>query len=192
MAEVTCVRVIWDREPFWPMPVIRYVSGGDNHAIRFAPVHFGPETGWPAGRKGLALHGAWHQLGRKSNAAGMLVLDADVAVDPQMVVTMMAAIGGDPESVWTAPVRIWPVSTMRHGWVWAHWETEASQHLDEVANWFSFNFTYLPAALLGQAERRGLKSWTYPNCDASMARTAREMGVKGRVVEDCFPVHLHW
>lgn len=191
MADIVCVRVIWDREHFWPMPVIRYTAGGVNHAIKFTPVHFGPESGWPVGRKGAALAGAWKQLG--GDADGMLILDADVAVDPQMVVTMMSAIGGDPESVWTAPVRIWPVSTMRDGWVWSHWETEASQQVDEVANWFSFCFTYVPRALLDHCVRGGrLASWTYPRVDASMARAARNLGIKGRVVQECFPVHLHW
>jgi hypothetical protein len=193
MAEVACIRVIWDRQDYWPMPVIRYTTPGPvNHAVKFAPIHFGPETGYPLGRKGAALAGAWKQLGA-GGADGMLVLDADVAVDPAMVITMMGAIAGDPESVWTAPVRIWPVSTMRERWVWGHWEKEASQEIDQAANWFSFNFTYLPKALIEFVLRGNrLQTWTYPRVDASMARAARDTGIRGRVVEDCFPVHLHW
>lgn len=193
MANVTCVRIIWDREPFWPMPVIRYTADGRSYAVKFSPVHFGPETGWPAGRKGAAIAGAWRQLGAGADADGMLLLDADVAVDPQMVIDMMTAIGSDPESVWTAPVRIWPVSTLRDGWVWSHWDQAASQQVDEVANWFSFCFTYVPRALIEHCLKGSrLQSWTYPKVDASMARAARDMGIKGRVVPDCFPVHLHW
>ncbi|MFZ0665042.1 MAG: hypothetical protein WAM97_04755 [Acidimicrobiales bacterium] len=191
MADIACVRVVWDREQFWPLPIIRHTDGHMNHAIKFSPVHFGPETGYPAGRKGAAIAGAWKQLG--TTAAGMLILDADVAIDPMMVITMMRAIGDDPESVWTAPVRIWPVSTMKDSWVWAHWETEPSQRIDDVANWFSFNFTYVPRALVEHCLKGNqLQSWTYPRVDASMARAARQMGIKGRVVQDCFPIHLHW
>lgn len=195
MASVVCVRVIWDRQEYWSLPVIRYTTtDGANHAIRFTPVHLGPEAGWPMGRKGLALAGAWGQLNRGGDVAdGMLVLDADVAIDPQMVITMMTAIGTDPAAVWTAPVRIWPVSTMKDHWIWAHWNLVPSQHVDQSARWFSFNFTYLPRQLLEHCLKPGrLKTWTYPNTDSSVARAARELGIPGNVVADCWPVHLHW
>jgi hypothetical protein len=82
---------------------------------------------------------------------------------------------------------------MLEQWVWAHWETEPGQDIDYAARWFSFNFTYLPRALLEHCLKPGkLKTWTYPNVDASVARAARELGIPGRVVDGCFPVHLHW
>jgi hypothetical protein len=197
MAQVVCVRVIWDRQLHWEMPTIRYTTAdGFNNAVRFTPIYVSPEPQYPVGRKGLALAGAWEHLSQGNGAGaiadGMLIADADVALDPQIVITMMDHIGTDPGSVWTAPVRIWPVSTLRGQWTWSHWETEASQEIDEVANWFSFCFTYLPRVLIETCLKSGLKTWTYPKVDASVARVARRTGIKGRVVPDCFPVHLHW
>lgn len=194
MPGTVLARIIWDREEHWSLPVVRYTTAdGARFALKFTPIHVGPEPGWPCGRKGLALAGAWKQLAPHDGADGMLILDADVAVDPQMVVTMMAAIGSDPESVWTAPVRIWPVSTMRDGWVWSHWDQAASQEIDEEARWFSFCFTYLPARLIEHCLKdRRMLTWTYPRVDAAVSKAAQQLGIKGRVVQDCFPVHLHW
>lgn len=190
-----CIRVIWDRNRVWPMPPVRYHRNGGQRVAVFHEVHVGPEPGFPAGRKGLALAGAWLQHGIPSEADGMIILDADVAVDPQMVAAMIAACASDPESVWTAPAKIWPTTTGRGDWIWAHWENEdgESQDCDEVARWFSFCFTYLPRRLIEHCLKNNrLQSWTYPIVDASVCKAARRIGVKGKVVPDCFPVHLHY
>lgn len=163
--------------------------------VRFHEVRVRPEPEYPAGRKGLALKGAWVQLGRKAGADGMLVLDGDVAIDPGHVRAMFAAIAGRPEIVHTAPVKLWPVSTSRPDWHWAHWEDHPSQDIDGKANYFSFCFTYLPAQLLEaciNARPKGLADWTYPNVDASVSAQARRMGLGAWVVRDCYPVHVHW
>jgi len=158
----------------------------------FRDVHVAPSAEYPFGRKGLALAGAWRQLAGSADVAGMLLLDGDVAADPVDHDAITACIDSDPEAVWTAPVRIWPVSTYRDDWVWAHWETEASQHLDLTANWFSFNFTYLPRRLIGACLEAGLEGWQFPRVDAEVSRVARRMRVPGRVAAECRPVHMHY
>jgi hypothetical protein len=191
MSEVTCIRLHWSPPGAaapWVLPFVRY----RDQNLRFFDIHIQPEPGYPAGRKGLMLSGAWQQMGREAD--GMLILDGDVAIDPQICQAMMSAISTDDEAVWTAPVKIWPAGTMREDWVWAHWEKAPSQVIDQAANWFSFNFTYLPRRLLDSCDKSltGLKSWTYPVVDASVSKHARKLGIPGRVVPDCFPVHMHW
>jgi hypothetical protein len=122
----------------------------------------------------------------------MLILDGDVVVDPLDIGAMFSAIHSDPESVWTAPVRIWPVSTHRQDWVWAHWDESASQVNDENPRWFSFCFTYLPGELLNAAIKKGMKGWTWPRVDSTLSKAAQQRGIKVRVVENCWPKHMHW
>lgn len=185
MAEVFCVRLIWQK-PDWEMPVARHPGG----LVRFHPIVIRPELEHPAGRKGLALKCAWEQM--SCGADGMLILDSDVAVDPQMIGSMLSAIHAEPEAVHTAPVRIWPVSTMREDWTWAHWKDSPSQQIDYEPRWFSFCFTWLPGKLVRSAIKDGLQTWHYPHVDSNMSREAGRIGVPVRVVKDCWPVHVHW
>ena len=151
MANIICVRPIWDREAL-PMPrKLQYRRGDRLHPVKFFPVHVGPEPDHPVGRKGHVLARAWEQLRGSPPADGLLILDGDVAVDPEHTRAMIEAIDSDCTRVWTAPVRIWPVSTHRQDWVWAHWEDHASQELDMFPRYFSFSFTYLPAGLVDKA-----------------------------------------
>ncbi len=181
----------WNGERL-PIRSVIYRQGEYLYRARFLPLFVNPEPEYPTGRKGLVMAAGWEVLGKRAKSQGMLVLDGDVAVDPSHVATMLAAIDSDPGCVWTAPVKIWPTSTHRQDWVWAHWDDKASQELSNTAKWFSFNFTYLPAALLDHAIKAGMKRWVYPRVDANMSATAAKLGIKGRVVPECFPVHLHF
>ena len=191
MAEIICIQAGWNGGAL-KLPPLQYRRGDRLFRAKFHKVSVAATDDYPLGRKGLVLARAWEQLGPPAKAEGMLVLDGDVAVDPVMVRQMMDAIDGAPGIVHTAPVKIWPVSTHRQDWVWAHWENRASQHIDDTASWFSFNFTYLPAALLAACIKRGMKKWIYPAVDANVSRTARAENIEARPVPDCFPVHLHW
>ena len=95
VADVVCARVDWDRTAL-NMPV----------PGRFHTTHITPEPGYPFGRKGLVLTRVWAALG--GDAAGMLTLDGDVAVDPVDHAAMMASIDTGPEMVWVAPVACGP------------------------------------------------------------------------------------
>jgi hypothetical protein len=157
----------------------------------FHTVHIAPEPAHPFGRKGLALAGAWQQLAQ-NHADGMLIADGDVAVDLLDLAAMRAAIHVEPRNVHIAPVRLWPVSYSAPSWVWAHWETDASQELADNPRRFSFCFTYLPARLITSCLRAGLASWTFPHVDRRVSLQARKDSIPVQVVEGCSPKHLHF
>lgn len=183
MAEFLFVRVVWDRQSY-PLNLL---------GIRMHTLNIGPEGAThPFGRKGLALEQTWRHLSVKEQA-GMLILDGDTVVDPHDVVMMFAAIEADPDAVHIAPAKIWPVSTGHPTWTWAHFKNyEASRELITDPDFFSFNFTYLPRALVEASIKAGLRSWVFPRVDAQVSRVARQQGFKIRVVEDCQPKHMHF
>lgn len=176
---LVCVRVIWDHQA----PPLR---------LAFHALHIGPEPGHPFGRRGLALSAAWRQLSTPE-AVGMVTLDGDVIVDPADVSAMFAAIVTEPDAVWTAPVRLWPISTHRPDWVWGHGRgTEPSQDEHPEPDWFSFGFTYLPRALIASCQRAGLDAWTYPGVDRRVSARARALSIPVRVAKDCVPKHINY
>jgi hypothetical protein len=180
MSELVCARLNWSRTaPETPM------------SRQFYTLHVGPEPGYPFGRKGLALAGAWAQLSHPGQS-GMLLLDGDVIIDPEDLYQMLRAVGADDAAVHTAPVRIWPASTHKKAWTWAHWAAEPSQQVDEAPRWFSFCFTYLPRALIDRAVRDGLPDWTYPSVDSRVSQSAQAAGLRVRVVPDCWPKHINY
>lgn len=179
MAVLLCVQVDWDRTAI-TLP------------IRYHRLHVDPEPGHPFGRKGRQLAAAWGQLAGPE-FDGMLILDGDVAIDPADHAAMMTAIDARPGIVHTAPVRIWPASTKRPGWVWSHWPGQASQELETAGiRWFSFCYTYLPRALITRSLRAGLRGWHYPGVDTKVCEQAQAAGISVNVVGGCWPKHLHW
>jgi hypothetical protein len=182
MAELCSVRVEWDRQaPACPLPPTF-------HRIRVLP-----EPGWPLGRKGLALAGAWQQMAGP-NTDGMLILDGDVAIDPLDLAAMRAAIHDEPRSVLTAPARLWPASTNLPEWSWAHWGTPGqSQVLDPgPVTRFSFCFTWLPRRLIHACMAAGLDIWTFPRVDQLVSQEAVRQRIPVRLVAGCWPKHLHY
>jgi hypothetical protein len=181
VAVLLCVRVDWDRTAL-PLPA----------SLRYHRLRVDPEPGYPFGRKGLQLAAAWRHLA-EPHFDGMLVIDGDVMIDPADHAAMMAAIDARPALVHTAPVRIWPASTKRPGWVWSHWAEAASQDIDRRGvRWFSFCYTYLPRALLEACQAAGLEQWQYPGVDMKVSRQAAAAGIPVNVVPGCWPKHLHW
>jgi hypothetical protein len=183
LPEVVFVRVNWDH------------TAGPFHmpGTRWFDLHVGPEPGYPFGRRGLALEGAWRQLGNRE-CAGMVVMDSDVMIDPLDWASMLEAVGAAPRLVHVAPVRLWPASTQRESWVWGHWDRGGgpSQELVTEPTRWSFGFTYLPRELLTRARQAGMKDWTFPNVDMRMAACARRWNIKAKMVENCHPKHLHY
>jgi hypothetical protein len=179
VAEIVCIRVDWDRKAI-PLRIVRY------HAV-----HVLPEPGYPFGRKGLALAGAWRQLsGPKMD--GMLILDGDVAIDPLDHAVMFTAIGDEPDAVQVAPVKLWPISTHRKSWVWGHGQGDYSQLGMDEPDVFTFSYTYLPRALIEACIEAGMEDWTYPGVDRHVSEVARESGIPVRVVWDASPKHLNF
>ena len=156
-------------------------------------LHITPEPNHPFGRKGLALEKAWEQLA-PPNCLGMLILDGDVVIDPQDFMLMSEAIGQDPGAVHVAPARIWPASKPElRGWSWAHWQGHPTQELcTEGIEFFTFNLTYLPAALVNAAIKKGLRAKQFPGVDAFVSKTARELRTPIRVVLGATPKHMNY
>jgi len=178
---IACVRIDWDRTAI-PMP-----------QRTFYTLRIDPEPGYPFGRKGYSLAGAWAQLSAEvPGMLGMCVLDGDVALDPADMEAMFRAAANDQKSVHTAPVRLWPVSTKRPDWHWGHWTGEPSQEDKDNPVWFSLCFTYLPRALIDQCIRAGMKRWTYPGVDKRIAAQAQRLGIPVKVVRAARPVHLNY
>jgi hypothetical protein len=181
MSNIVRVRINWDH-----VPLIKCPPG-------FHLLNVLPEPEYPFGRKGLALASGWDQLRGTPSAAGMLMLDSDVAVDPEEVAIMEEAIHADPLAVHIAPVRLWPASTKLDTWVWGHGLRKFSQDDDpDAPGIFTFCFTYLPERLIIACVTAGLKTWTYPLVDQRVSKVARGLRLKTHTVRGCAPVHLNY
>jgi hypothetical protein len=156
-------------------------------------LHISPSADYPFGEKGKVLAGAWKQLDPDNIMDGMLILDGDVAIEPIDLKNMLAAINDHDHMVVVAPARIWPISTKRKEWSWAHWGKAPSQVIEtENVRWFTFNFTYLPRKVIEQAISDGLYAWTFPGVDKRFSDAAFRAGVPIYVAEDVQPKHLHF
>jgi hypothetical protein len=182
VATIAFVRIDWDHKAF-PLSL---------PGVRLHTLRVDPEPDYPFGRKGRIIQRGWEQL-REPGMAGMVILDGDVATDPYQVDEMFAALDSDPKAVWVAPAKIWPQSTRRPRWVWAHRAGEASQEMaTEGITFFSFCFTYLPSALIDRCVKAGMSDWTFPTVDQRVSRVARESRTRIRVVEGIEAIHLHY
>jgi hypothetical protein len=165
-----------------------------------------PTAEHPFGQKGLLLTRIW-QVSARVQSSGMLILDADCAIDPLDYSAMIISATTEPDVVWTAPVRLWPASTAYHYWVWGHREvlTDRDPPLsNEEARkiWqsdiddptmFTFNFTYLPRRLIEACIRSDMATWVFPHVDEYTWQEAREAKIPVRVVRrGCAPKHLHY
>jgi hypothetical protein len=182
LAQILCIRENW-----------AHTAAAIKIPGEFHTMHFGPTANYPFGEKGRALAGTWKQLDPDNIMAGMLILDGDVAIDPTDLANMLAAIHHHDDQVVVAPAIIWPISTKRGQWTWAHWSDQPSQVLEtENIRFFSFNFTYVPRKAIEQAIRDGLASWRFPRVDKRLSDAARKAGTQVYVAENVRPKHLHF
>lgn len=169
----------------------------------FHVIHVNPEPMYPKGRKGLVLASAWRQMSTEADM-GMLILDADVAIEPTDLSLMFMHIGTDVDAVWVAPAKLWPKATQLPTWVWGHRKEpqEGMSPEDVIRMWqtdvddpdmFTFCFTYIPRHLIDKSIAAGLKEWHYPYVDQNMWKLAKESGTRVRVVRgDCHPKHINF
>lgn len=186
-----CIKIVWMNKKVASVEV------------PFHDIHVNPEPAHPKGRKGLVMASAWRQMSTEADV-GMLILDADVAIEPTDLNTMVQHIGSDASVVWTAPARLWPKATHLPSWIWSHrkdpqpglsqqetmqlWQTDVPD-----PDMFTFCFTYIPRRLIDEALNAGLKEWHYPYVDKNMWQLARQKGIPVRVVRgDCHPKHINF
>lgn len=177
------VRFNWEHTANLPLPRL--------NGVTFKDLHLHGTEAHPTGRKGLALASYWHQMNNKAiNYRGMLTVDGDVAIDPLDLRTMLGNISIIPETVWTAPLRLW----YEGSWYWSHrgesGELTNAPILELKA--FSFGFTWLPAFLIELSINEGLANWCYPYVDESMSFVAVDHGIDIRLAEGCEPKHMHF
>ncbi|HEY1673352.1 MAG TPA: hypothetical protein VGG50_11600 [Streptosporangiaceae bacterium] len=174
---------------------------------QFREYDFGPEPGWPFGRKGLLLASIWEQLS-KPGTPGMVINDGDCVLEPWDWSALAYSVATERDAVWTAPVRLYPAATNFPDWVWGHRRRLADGTPPDVCikEWqqdisdpqmFTFNLTYLPRKLVEAAIKSehngGLKNWRYPRVDWSFWEIAETLEIPVRVVRyGCAPRHLHF
>jgi hypothetical protein len=154
-----------------------------------------PEPDAPRGRKARWMADAW-TLYREMGAVGILWQDPDIVVDPDDMDEMEKAINRSPEFVHCSVHKLWPASTMRESWVWAHgvWKDNApvmGQRTDIRADWFALGFTYTPARLLDLAHPH-MFQWVFGQVDSGLAAIARQHRIPAFPVPKCRPKHLHF
>lgn len=123
-------------------------------------------------------------------------MDPDIVADPDDLAEMHKAIERAPEYVHCSVHKLWPASTMRKEWVWAHgmWVGTApvvSQQMAPYAQWFALGMTYTPAALLDLAAPH-MFQWVFGQVDSGLSATARQHNIPAFPVPKCRPKHLHY
>lgn len=154
-----------------------------------------PEPGQPRGRKAVQMADYWRRI-RAGNAVGVLWQDPDVVADPDDIKAMREAVEANPNQVWVSCHKLWPASTMRDQWVWAHGimrdgKPEMSQRLQHLAEWFALGLTYTPARLLDLALPH-MPAWVFGQVDSGLSAVARQHGIPGSAVAAARPKHLHF
>lgn len=168
----------------------RSASVRPDHVVRVTP-----EPDAPRGRKARLMGELWRQV-RTSDAPGILWLDPDVIADLDDLAEMHKAIERAPQFVHCSSHKLWPASTMRPDWVWAHgmWVGTApvmSQNYAPYAQWFALGMTYTPARLLDLALPH-MFQWVFGQVDSGLSATARQHNIPSYPVPKCRPKHLHF
>jgi hypothetical protein len=135
-------------------------------------------------------------MARNDNACGILWQDPDIVIDPDDMREMRAAIARAPQFIHVSVHKLWPASTMRPDWVWAHGIVKGAEHILSQqmaprADWFALGFTYTPARLMELA-RPHMFQWVFGQCDTGLSAVARQNKVPAFPVPKCRPKHLHY
>lgn len=154
-----------------------------------------PEDDAPRGRK-AALMAAYWWMAKQKGAAGVIWQDPDIVCDPDDLAAMRTAIEYRPTSVAVASHKLWPASTMRDSWVWAHGlhvggYPVLGQVWQKRAEWFALGLTYTPGRLLDLAYPH-MPAWVFGQVDNGLSNIARVHGIPGFAVKDARPKHLHF
>lgn len=158
-----------------------------------------PTPDAPRGRYGAALQDAWADT--PAEAVGLVVWEADVAIDPLIVRDLAQAVARQPRTVWAVPYRLWPSSTGRPTAIWAHRVDDGAGHPVAVdatvpcprrCAAVGLGCTYLPGPLLNRLARDGvLAAGTYPLLDSTVSAYAHQRQWPMRTTRR-EAIHLHW
>jgi hypothetical protein len=168
----------------------RIASVRPDNVLRIAP-----EEGAPRGRKGPLMADFWtHALRR--DADGILWQDPDIVIDPDDMDEMRKAIDRAPDYIHCSVHKLWPASTMRDDWVYAHGLLDGiyhvlNQRMAPRADWFALGFTYTPARLLNLAAPHMI-NWVFGQVDSGLSTVARQNNIPAFPVPKCRPKHLHF
>jgi len=176
------VQVEWDH---WRIESVR-----PDHILRVIP-----EPDAPRGRKASLMASYWVRA-KADGAAGVLWQDPDIVCDPDDIAAMHEAIAMHPARVLVGVHKLWPASTMRDDWVWAHGRMNGtmphmSQNLATNAEWFALGLTWTPRRLLDYALPH-MPAWQFGQVDAGLGAVARQQGIAGLAVTGARPKHLHF
>jgi hypothetical protein len=124
-----------------------------------------------------------------------VIIEWDLAVDPEMMAAFEARVADDPCRVQVAPYRLYPVSSALPGPVWAHRHVINPSHAywvaegDPCCGYFGLGLVYLPHAVV----RAYLETGPEVASDQEFSRWHHE-NVEPRVPIhwDVRPVHLHY
>lgn len=138
---------------------------------------------------------AWEHWAAQG-APGVIWIDPDIVADPDDLAAMTARISYWPGAVWCSLHKLWPASTGRDDWVWAHgrWAEpvpEMTQQAMVMPGWFALGMTYTPAILLDKVAA-DLPCWVFGTIDMGLSAAARATGIPIRVAHECQPKHLHY
>ena len=116
--------------------------------------------------------------------------------DPDDLEAMRAAIYYRPTAAHVASHKLWPASTMRDSWVWAHGICQGDQKImgqmwQKYAEWFALGLTYTPGRLLDLALPH-MPAWVFGQVDSGLSNIARDQGIPGFAVKNARPKHLHF
>lgn len=126
-----------------------------------------------------------------------VMVEWDIAFEPDVIEYMEACIAGAPHDVHVAPYHLWPQSTELPGPVIAHRlacsEPPGYRWIQNAEAWhvvrcdaFSLGLIYWPRELLRVARTLELRD---PGADVTLSRA---WGRGGRIAWGAWPVHLHW
>lgn len=158
-------------------------------------LHVFPEPGFPYGLKGREFSGLWRGL-PAARPPGLLLLDPDIAADPDDLAAMTAAAAAAPQLLHTAAVKLWPQSTGLDDWIWSHRggtfdQPAATQQEDVPIAYVATGMLYAPARLLDLVAEAGPR-WNVYQWDVGVSELALAHGIEARLVPGCRPKHLHF
>lgn len=161
----------------------------------FRKIDIWPTNEYPVGRKGYTLATCWRTM-KETHTSGMLILDSDVAIDPNDFSSMYSSMRSNSNAVHIGPSLIWPKSTGYSHVVWAHRKFGTTfkewREFKTDVDTASFCFTYLPSSLIEACISTGLADWTFPSVDMQVFTVARRLHIPFRVVENCHPKHMNY